>query len=416
MNQSKPRLRWPLNIEPVELKGENYIVIRDQHGLAPRPAVFPHALFPLVARFDGTRSIREIVDEGRAFGVTDELVEQVVATLASMNFMDTAETRARWEEVKVEYRAQAIREEALAGIVYPREQGELRSLIDGFVEKSAAHHFQNDDSRDPIGLICPHIDYRRGWHTYGTAYSILKQLRKPDVIFLLGTAHQASEGYFHLTKKHFQTPLGTFNADHRILDGIFQSYGSERLLRDEILHKREHSLELQLPFLAHRFAGEGLPSLVPILVGSFHESLLRNRAPVEVAEIGDFVETLAGVIQMLRLSGTRVLFYGGVDLAHVGLHFGDDYRVSDNGLDHIEQRDRELLGTALDGDEEALFAHLASDLDARRICGFPSIYTMLAVLRRAGVRIQGKLVEYRQAVEKEADCVVTFASACWFEV
>ena len=108
-----------------------------------------------------------------------------------------------------------------------------------------------------------------------------------------------------------------------------------------------------------------------------------------------------------------MLFYGGVDLAHVGVHFGDQSRVSDSRLPEIARRDQQLLDAIMTGDEEALFEHMAEDLDARRICGFPSIYTMLAALRASGIRVQGHQLDYRQAVEPSNDCVVTFASGCW---
>ena len=186
-----------------------------------------------------------------------------------------------------------------------------------------------------------------------------------------------------------------------------------RARRDEILHRREHSLELQLPFLLHRFGRERMPRIVPILVGSFHQYFYENRAPIEDAEILDFVATLADELKALTDSGQRALFYAGVDLAHVGLHFGDTARISDSGLPHIEARDRQLLDSILDGDEQRLFEHMAEDRDSRRICGYPSMYTMFAAMRRAGWVLRGQCLDYRQAVDPKSDCIVTFASACW---
>ncbi|MCB0360882.1 MAG: MEMO1 family protein, partial [Bdellovibrionales bacterium] len=135
--------------------------------------------------------------------------------------------------------------------------------------------------------------------------------------------------------------------------------------------------------------------------------------PIEGGDVQDFVGALAEVVQALRVAGQRVVFYAGVDMAHVGLHFGDSERVSDRQLPAIEARDKEYLAAAEAGDPSALYSHVESDHDARRICGFPSLYTMFAAMRRAEIRTRGKLIDYRQAVDPISDCIVTFASMHW---
>lgn len=412
---SKPKLRWPLDLQSVQIEGRNFIVLKDQSGVSPEPAVVPAGFAAIVGRFDGTRTVEDIAREGGLYGVTIELVIQLAQELSRMHFLETSETQARWENIVREYRASPRREAALAGLVYPEDPRELNQALEEYIGNASTITYRKLPQTNVVGLICPHIDYRRGWHTYGTAFSILKEVNRPDAIFLFGTAHQAGEGYFHLTNKEFATPLGTFPVESSVMQGLANAYGTERCFRNEILHRREHSLELQLPFLAYRYQESSLPPIIPILVGSFHECVIRDRRPSEVAEISEFIDAVAEVTKVARLSGKQFLYYGGVDLAHVGQHFGDTNRVANDGLLHIETRDKELLDCILRGDEEMLFEHIQEDKDARRICGFPSMYVMLAALRRAGVRVKGELVEYRQAVDPVTDCIVTFASACWTE-
>lgn len=412
---SKPKLRWPLELESVQIEGRNFIVLKDQNGVSPEPALIPAGFAAIVGRFDGTRTIEDITREGAVYGVTNELVVQLAQELTRMHFLETAATQARWEDILRDYHASPRREAALAGLVYPEDPRELKEALKEYISNASSVTYRKSPQTNIIGLICPHIDYRRGWHTYGTAFSILKETHRPDAIFLFGTAHQPGEGYFHLTNKDFATPLGTFPVERSIVQALADAYGFERCFRSEILHRREHSLELQLPFLAYRYQESSLPPIVPILVGSFHESVMRNRRPSEVAEISEFIDAVAEATRVMRLSGKRFLYHGGVDLAHVGQHFGDALRVANDGLPHLEARDKALLECLLRGDEELLFEHIQEDRDARRICGFPSIYVMLAALRRADVRVTGELVEYRQAVDPATDCIVTFASACWTE-
>lgn len=412
----KPQLRWPLDVQQSVHAGRQVVVLSDVQQLAPASAIIPQPLMPIIARFDGTTSIRDIAEEGKAFGVTPELVLELARQLDEMLFIDTPVARARAQEAAKEFAELRIREMAHAGAVYPAQRSALAELIEGFLSQASRGWNGADIQGSVVAMIAPHIDYRRGWNTYAASFDILKQVKKPDVIFLIGTSHQPGRNLFHLTRKSFACPYGVFPTDLEVVEALGSRYGLQRAFASELLHRREHSLELQLPFIGHRYAGDGLPSLVPILVGSFHHCVLRGRSPLEEAEISDFIAALTEQLRTLRAAGKKVLLYGGVDLAHVGLHFGDDTRVSDSSLPEIEQRDNELLEAVLNGDEQRLFSHIAEDGDKRRICGFPSMYTMFAALRQSGVKVQGRCLEYRQAVEPESDCVVTFASAAWREL
>lgn len=407
----RPLLRWPLEVRHIEERGERFTVLVDPLGLADSPAVIPTPLMPIVARFDGRHELREIVSEGAAFGVTEELVQAIIAELTRMRFMDTAETRSAWTELKSSYRTAEQREAAFAGTVYPAGPAELRRTVSDYLQRAGS---RERFSEQPVAMICPHIDYRRGWQTYASAFVALRDMERPDALFLIGTSHQPGEGLFHLTDKSFATPLGAIPVARRIVNDIAERYGRERSFADEILHRREHSLELQLPFIAHHFEDSGFPEIVPILVGSFHQYLLDGRSPQDDAQVADFIGSVAESLRELQRSGRRILFYGGIDLAHVGQHFGDPRPMSDEDLLELERRDFELLSCVLRGDEEALLSHIAADLDSRRICGFPSLYVMFAALRQAGISVRGSLIEYRQAVDRTSDCIVSFASAAWF--
>ena len=412
--QSSPRLRWPLDVQRVESNNEQFIVLRDQLGIATEPAVIPAAIMPILARLDGQHSLQEILTESSPYGVTAEFLHRIVFELDALNLIDTSRTRARLGELREDYRMLAEREAALAGVVYSADPQQLnRELIDYLSRASRGEKFSLKAQQKTISMICPHIDYRRGWETYAAAYRILEVTEPPDIIILLGTAHQPAEGIFHLTDKDFKTPLGTAPVAKSLIRDLANFYGSEKSFKEELLHKREHSLELQLPFLMHRYGGENPPEILPILVGSFHPFVAGHLQPIDNSEVRDFVDGLSGITKNLLSSGKKVLFYGGVDLAHIGLSFGDHERISETGLEQLELRDRELLECVLEGDEHRLFEHIASDQDKRRICGFPSIYTMLASMKRAGISTTGHLIDYQQAVDSKTDCVVSFAAAAW---
>lgn len=410
----RPKLRWPLDVERIDYNGRTVILLRDGQGIAEEPIIVPAELGVLLARFDGNRSAEAIAAD---LGIPAAIVTQLAEELTRHGFLETPETLSRGRALVSAYQALSVREAALAGVVYPAVPDELRAQLERVVSEAERRFGSVEPQERVAALICPHIDYRRGWQGYGAAYSALPLEPPPEIIVLIGTSHQPGEGMFHLTAKDFASPIGTMPAARDVVLRLADLYGHARSFREEMLHRREHSLELQVPFLMHRYGTSArLPEIVPILVGSFHRYLAEGRLPKHAGEAADFIGALTDVLRALRTSNRRVLMYAGIDLAHVGLYFGDSERFGHEAkLKIVEERDKQLLDAVLRSDDDALFAHMAEDLDARRICGFPSLYVMLAALRGAGAELRGHLIDYRQAVDTKSDCIVTFASAAWTE-
>lgn len=96
-------------------------------------------------------------------------------------------------------------------------------------------------------------------------------------------------------------------------------------------------------------------------------------------------------------------------MAHVGKSFGDDKPLTPEFMEHVRQRDLMYLQTIKEQDAHELFSHIAEDEDARRICGFPTMYTVLDVFKRLGIKCTASVYDYRQAVDYPRECAVTFA-------
>ncbi len=414
----KPKLRWPLDLQMIEHQGQKFVIIRDRGGIAEQPAVIPAPLMAIVSKFDGENSIDRIASEMAGHGVTPDFVSKLAAELDSFFFLENERSGSRWREIKKAYSELDIRPAAFAGAVYAADPKELKKELDGYAARAAAISAEQlAHAKKMVAMTMPHIDYRRGWHAYATGSAALSECPAPDIIFLIGTSHQASRGVFHLSRKGFETPFGRLESAPDVIEDLAKLFGQERSFGEEILHRGEHSLELQVPFLQRRFHADldqhKKPRVVPILVGSFQRYIQRGEYPDQAGEAADFIGAWTTVLRDLASSGSKVLVFGGIDLAHVGRHFGDAQRVSDSQLPLIEARDRQLLEAVLAADEKKLFDHIAEDSDARRICGFPTMYTMLSVLKKAGQSLRGDLIEYRQAVDPASDCIVSFASAYW---
>ena len=136
---------------------------------------------------------------------------------------------------------------------------------------------------------------------------------------VLGVAHQYCRRRFALTCKDFETPLGVVPTDRSYVDQIASLAGRD-LFEDELSHRTEHSIEFQVVFLQYVLGGRRDFTIVPILVGSFHDLMERGVDPIDDPEVSRFVQALRAAESA---SGKRVAYIGGIDLCHVGPEFGD---------------------------------------------------------------------------------------------
>jgi AmmeMemoRadiSam system protein B len=211
---------------------------------------------------------------------------------------------------------------------------------------------------------------------------------------------------FHLSAKDFASPLGVLPGDTGFITTLANRFGVGRAFADEYLHKKEHSLELQLPFISAVRPGI---SIVPILVGSFHAAVSAGKPPREYEEYETFVGSLVETIRNAEAEGRKVCFIAGVDMAHVGSFFGDEWSLSPERMEAIAERDKRYLDAIAAYSCDELFAHIAEDGDARRICGFPTMHTILDTLQRLSRPGSCYVRSYQQAVDYPSGCAVTFA-------
>ncbi len=392
----KPKLRWPIDFQVLpELQA---IVLRCPHGLTDEPLVLRQELHPVLALLDGSRTVEAMVEQYASNGLTLELMENLLALLDSKFFLESALFHERREEIFTKFREMPIRPAALAGSAYNADPSILAHEIQAF--------FPSGMPERPLhGLVAPHIDYRRGGSGYGLAYAGLGS--EHDVLVILGTSHQYGRRKFILSEKDFATPLGILENARSLTREIAARFGLERSYDEEMRHRTEHSLELQLPFLQCR---SSKAKIIPLLVGSFHEAIERNRYPDEEADYQDFLGHFSEVLKEARGRGVRVGFIAGVDMAHVGKQFGDRFELTDEVLGRVRERDDEYLKLFVGKDRHGLHDHIAEDNDARRICGYPSLYTLLDIMERLKISYRASLLGYQQAVDTHKTCGVTFAS------
>ena len=125
--------------------------------------------------------------------------------------------------------------------------------------------------------------------------------------------------------------------------------------------------------------------------------------PARDPRVRSFVEALKAE---LGAENRRVLILAGVDFAHVGKKFGDQFAADSAVAERVQREDLGLIENIKRGDPEGFFADILKDRDARRICGLSPMYTQLELLRGHSAR----LLKYGIAMEPQSESAVSFAS------
>ena len=262
-------------------------------------------------------------------------------------------------------------------------------------------------------MLSPHIDLHRGGTAFAWAYKRVVEESDADLFVIFGTAHSWTRHLFSVTRKHFDTPLGTVETDRPFIQRLAARLkatpgGAELdLFASELAHRQEHSIEFQVLFLQYLLGSKRPFKVVPILTGSFHEFVAAGRQPSESAEVRAFVAAMRATVA--EHTG-RICYISGGDLAHIGQRFGDRHLLDEARLRAQAESDRQLLDSACRADAAGFFEHVASVKDQNRICGLSPTYTMLEVMRPE----RGELLKYAQAVEQDRTSCVSFGSLAFY--
>jgi AmmeMemoRadiSam system protein B len=406
----RPKLR-PLRPCRVEHDGGLYVGFEDSLGVANPGTLVPASLYArVVLRFDGRRTLQEI--QAEVLRETGQLVsaEDLTGVIEQLDRAMVLDGPA-FAAFRTAYGDEHVRPAAFAGRSYAGTERALRAQLTRFFthERGAGLPAPTVPSSNGHpgfrGILSPHIDFGRGGPIYTWAYRELVERSDADVFVIVGVAHQVCEHRFVLTRKDFETPLGLARTDRSYVDRIAALAGYH-LFDDELAHRVEHSIEFQVVFLQFLLGGRRDFSIVPVLVGSFHDLMDRGTDPIASPEVRRFIGALRAAES--ACSG-KVAYIGGIDLGHVGREFGDANLVDPATLEALRSFDEAMLSDAAASDPAAWFRRATAVDNRWRICGLAATYTMLHAMGPA----RGTLLRYDQAVNPERTCCVSFASVAF---
>jgi len=194
----------------------------------------------------------------------------------------------------------SVRRPVVAGAFYPADPDRLRRSL----EESFRHRLGPGElprvpphEREIFSVVCPHAGYMYSGPVAAHSYYHLALEAKPDTVIVLGPNHTGlGTPVSMMGRGAWQTPLGKVEIDEPLADALFRA--SDMIDLDETAHLREHSIEVQLPFLQYIY-GSGF-RFIPICMGfqDLDSSREVGRAIVEVAR------------------GKNVLVMASTDLTH----------------------------------------------------------------------------------------------------
>ncbi len=259
-----------------------------------------------------------------------------------------------------------VRQPAVAGAFYPAFPGPLRDLVTSLL--SQAHARVAQPGPRPKALIVPHAGYVYSGPIAASSFALLAPSGGSiERVVLVGPAHRVPvAGLAAPGATALRTPLGDVPVDTEALEAVPQ------VLANPQAHEREHSLEVELPFLQ---VVAPRARIVPLVVG-------RADAP----DVGRTLEAL--------WAGPETIFVVSSDLSH--------YLPYD-------------AGRAEDTRTAARIVALDAGLSGEEACGAAGVNGLLWVARRKGLRAE--LLDLRSSGDTAGprDEVVGYGAFAFFE-
>ena len=189
-----------------------------------------------------------------------------------------------------------IRRSPIVGSWYPNSAVALAEAVDGYLARATRDDVAGRELHgDLVAIVSPHAGLEYSGPVSAYAYRLLLG-RHFDVAVIVGPSHLVGfDGVAVVPDGGFETPFGVVRIDARLASELC---GATTIVRGPAAaHAREHSIEMQLPFL-QRVTPDAM--ILPLLMG--YQTARTAEA------LGEALAT--------TLAGRRALLIASTDLSH----------------------------------------------------------------------------------------------------
>ena len=262
-----------------------------------------------------------------------------------------------------------VRQPVVAGMFYEGEKGRLKKQVDGYLAAGPEKKIRAK------GVLSPHAGYVYSGAVAGKVFS---SVEIPGLIIILGPNHTGlGKPISVYSGGAWLTPLGPVKVDGQTAADIIKRCPGAQA--DETAHSREHSIEVQLPFL--QSLREDI-SIVAICVRESNRDALTNLAGA-----------VAGAIE-----GREALIIASSDMTH--------YESAENA----REKDEKVLKLIKRLDAEEMYDTVVEN--SISMCGVLPAYVMIKACAALGAK-RAEILKYSNSGEVSGDLseVVGYAGA-----
>ena len=276
----------------------------------------------------------------------------------------------------------SVRRPCVAGAFYPANADSLRQTIeDCFTHKLGPGRMPELGvaERRIVSVICPHAGYMYSGPVAAHSYYHLAVETRPKSFVIIGPNHSGlGSPVSMMGRGAWETPLGKVEIDEKLADAIFKA--SDLIDIDEWAHLREHSIEVQLPFLQYIYGSD--LKFVPICMG--FQDLESSR------EVGRAIAKAVRSVDTVVVAST--------DLTH------QEPQTS------AQRKDQTVIDSVLSLDEEALQERVRSNRIS--MCGYGPVSAVIVASKSLGAA-RAELLAYHTSGDVTGDysMVVGYAAA-----
>ena len=264
-----------------------------------------------------------------------------------------------------------LRKASVKGSFYPNKCAEIKAFFNDFNQKFNQHSIRKETLNiTPRAILVPHAGYIYSGFTANFAYRFLENA-KPKRIVVIGPSHHHDfDGVSGSFYEAFETPCGEIPIDTPYLFALAKQFN---IGFQEKAHLKEHSTEVQMPFIDHYFP----------------------KTPVIELVYGDVDrQQLSSIIIALLQNRDNALIISS-DLSHF------------HPINQANRVDNICLSALSMLDEESLH-------EGCEACGLPGIEAMIMASKE--LKLHSELLDYRTSAKVSGDenSVVGYLSAMFY--
>ena len=268
------------------------------------------------------------------------------------------------------------RKNIVNGRFYPAPQDQCLEELKECLEKEP---LPDDIPGEIFGAIVPHAGWAYSGSTAALVFKSIRSVYSSPVFILFGAVHVY--GVYSpsvWTRGDWETPIGNIPVNEEIADKIIKE-SNGFITENPVPHTKEHSIEVQLPFIKHLFPDA---SIVPIMVPPDDNAVITGKI-------------VGNILKSFKEPSVCV---GSSDMTHYGFHYDFfDMGKGQKALEWVKDvNDKKLIDLMLLMKEDDVVPEAHKSKSA---CGSGAITATVAASKIRGAA-GGRLLKYTTSYDE----------------